>query len=67
MKKYRCVLIDFDIKTGARDYFKKIVFEKYANGLKQARGFCNIPVKYNNNCKCFTGWKNNKNFVVTEI
>ena len=63
MKKYRCALIDFDIKNDN----KKIVFTKFANGIKEARTFSNIPIHYSNNCKCFIGWNGNKNYIVSEI
>lgn len=63
MKKYRCTLIDFNIKANN----KKIVWTKFANGLQEARRLCAIPVSYSNNCKCFTGWNGNKNYIVTEI
>ena len=63
MKKYRCAYLDFDIKADN----KKLVWMKFANGLKEARRLCNIPVSYNNNCKCFTGWKGNKNYIISEV
>lgn len=63
MKKYRCVLLDFSIKSDRN----KIVFEKYAEGLKAARALYNIPVSYSRACKCFTGWKNDKNFVISAL
>ena len=65
MKKYRCALIDFSINN--KNPYKKIVFEKYANGIKQARSFSNIPIHYSNNAKCFIGWNGNKNYMVTEL
>lgn len=63
MKKYRCVLLDFSIKNDQN----KIVFEKYVKGLKAARALYNIPISYSYNCKCFTGWKGSKNYLVSEI
>lgn len=64
MKKYRVCLIDFDIKSDRN----KIVFTKYADGLKDARAiYPDIKVHYSYNTKCFIGWKNNKNLLISKI
>lgn len=64
MKKYRVCLIDFSIKNDN----KKIVFTKYTDGLKNARGiYPDIKVKYFYNVKCFSGWKDNKQLIISEL
>lgn len=62
MNKYRVVLLDFN-KPGK---FKE-VWTRYTEGLSQARQLAPMPISYCHNAKCFTGWSENLNCVVTKI
>ena len=62
MKKYRVSLLDFSKGTG------RIIFQKYADGLKAARAvYPEIKVNYNYSVRCFTGWKGEKNLIICEV
>lgn len=61
MKKYRIALIDFSKGNG------KILWTKYAVGIKEARHISPIKCHYSNNAKCFIGWKENLNCVISEV
>lgn len=62
MKKYRVVLLDF---TRPGDH--KIVLTKYADGIRNARNLAPIRCHYSSAAKCFQGWKDNKQIIISEI
>lgn len=62
MKNYKIVLLDFS----RRGKYNKIVWEKYARGLKEARKIAEIPVHWSNNANCFCGLDGNKQVLIIE-
>lgn len=62
MKKYRIVLLDFNRRGN-----NKIVWTKYANGLKEARKAAPIRCHYSSAARCFTGWKENQQIIISAL